>query len=199
MSNDKGKNRELDFITYDGKPTNKDPNLRNRVRSHVTRLQHRKAREKKKFLGVEPLHPEGAPDHNPERAEIEEVGIAAVGARAASSASTALAGNESSASSSGNFSVHAEGAQVTQTQIVLRLQPRRIPNEGGLSHVSPESLVQAGRLASNVSRQNALQDPNDQMARILARLQLDFPTVMVCTTHFPCPLRLHPFEKPLLR
>jgi hypothetical protein len=132
------------------------------------------------------------------------VGIAAVGARAASLASTSLAGNESSASSSGNFSVHAEGAQVTQTQIVLRLQPRRIPNAEGSSLVSselvsPESLVQAGRLASNVSRQNALQDPNDQMARILARLQLDFPTVMVRTTNSQRPLRPCPSEKLLLR
>ncbi|KJY01832.1 hypothetical protein TI39_contig278g00065 [Zymoseptoria brevis] len=152
MSGNGGRPPALNFITYEpgSKPTNRDPTLRSRVRSHVTRLQHRKEREKKKLAGSPGTFQLLTTEHEDSSAAAE------------SEPSTPIRNSPMTAGPSRSSSITAFRSAGTQTA--------HVP-------VSAAQLVRSSKVAGNVSRQHALGDPNDRMARILANLNLDFPTV----------------------
>lgn len=168
MSGSKGKVQALDFIIYNGAPTNSDPAIRSRVRSHVTRLQHRKDREKKKHGSAGSLQRlDGS------AAELNEKAVCA------SSAEPSLSVLNSAAGSTGPSRSSTVAQCSTGTWTTRRpLNFQRFPRWHAVS-VSTGHLVRSAMIASDVSRQLALQDPGDQMAHILADLDLNFSIVLV--------------------
>lgn len=178
MSGNDGKTPVLNFITYEpgSKPTNKDPTLRSRVRSHVTRLQHRKEREKRKLAGSAGTLPLQLQHPDEPSAELEDASstVGAVDSETSSLNSPATAGPSRNSS----IGTHQSAGHASRNSSISALRSAGTQT-AQLPRPSAAQLVRSGKLAGNVSRQTITSDSNDQMARVLANLNLDFATVFV--------------------
>lgn len=168
MSNNAGGSRtNFSFITYENEADIKQtPQTRKAVRSHVTRVQHRKARLSKQDALERVLRgpPNTAQDQGPDERHSLAVDTGEEGEILLRRGTR------------GRFrrqDARTQDSRMTQQEVVRRTTP------------SAAELVHATAMERRATRETMLDDPADHMAAILGRLQLDFPTVMVslsCTS-----------------
>lgn len=178
---------DFNFINYSGgtAPDPKDENVKKTVRSHVTRLQHRNARQKQlaaysdHFRSLEPK-----PGGSIGGAAHQKLGMEGKGrstdtetlAASGAGATSQVESHQPALTALGRSDVKYN-ARHRGRELVFRLQRSGSPNT--LVLPSARHIASASKLAGHVSRQTILQDPADRLASILSRLHLDFPTVMV--------------------
>ncbi|KAI5362993.1 putative fungal transcription factor [Septoria linicola] len=155
----KGKDKvtELSFITYDGQPNPKDQ--RPHLRCNSTPIE---SKDEDIVAGtvLEELSrkdkDQGASAHAEDPLEEEdEAGELAIG----------LLGRSA-------------GDPHAALRSIRRARRRRNDSPASSTSQSSAHLIRSSKLASNMARQRAAGDPNDDMASILGRLNLDFSTVM---------------------
>ena len=175
MSNNAGQPRtNFSFITYENEADIKQtPQTRRAVRSHVTRVQHRRNRLSQREAYERLLRGAGN-DGDGKHAERDAAIVDSEGE------GQPLPGQ----GTRGRFRASQRAQNQDAGTQDNRIQQLQLSGSGS-STPSAAQLVQATAMERRATRETMLDDPADHMAAILGRLQLDFPTVMVSSFNTP--------------
>ncbi|USW57054.1 Putative fungal transcription factor [Septoria linicola] len=159
----KGKDKvtELSFITYDGQPNPKDQ--RPHLRCNSTPIE---SKDEDIVVGT----------------VLEELSRKDKDQGASAHAEDPLEEEDEAGELATGLLERSAGDPHAALRSIRRVRRRRNDSPASSTSQSSAHLIRSSKLASDMARQRAAGDPNDDMASILGRLNLDFSTVMAGNT-----------------